>query len=138
MRYVGTMFEQSFAYLVGVLMALVTIYPSSALEPARERRFLTVVIGVVVAGFVGFPISQGDPVGLAWELVALVVLGAAVVGSLRLPWLLVVAWFGLLFLLGGTPIHKPVWVCQLCVPYDWIVAAYLVSRLPKWRAADAV
>jgi hypothetical protein len=136
------MFEQSFAYFVGVLMALVTIYPSRALDPHRERRFLTVVIAVVILGFIGFPIGQGDSVGFAWELTALVALGAVTLGSLRSPWLLVAAWFGhglwdLLFLIGYAPVHKPLWVTQLCVPYDWILAAYIVSRLPKWRAGAA-
>lgn len=136
------MYEQSFAYVLGVLIAVVTIYPSRALEPLQERRFLTVIIAVVVLGFVGFPLGQGDSLGLAWELAALVGLGALVLGSVRLPWLLVAAWFGhglwdLLFLLGFTPVHKPVWVCQLCVPYDWILAAYVLYRLPRWRAAAA-
>lgn len=132
-------FEQSFSYLVGILMAVAVAYPSSFMDTERERRFFTVVLAVVVLGFFGFPLTQGDALGLAWELAAVVVLGALLLLSSKRVVLLPLAWFGhglwdLVFLLGATPIDKPIWVCELCVPFDWLIGAYLLTRLGRWRA----
>lgn len=132
-------YEQLYSYALGVFLAVVTIYPARFLDPQRERRFLTAVIAVVVVGFFGFPLAAGDPVGLAWELAAVVALGAIVLLSLRHPGLLPLAWLGhgawdLLFLIGAIPVDKPVWICRLCVPYDWIVGAYVATRVGRWRA----
>lgn len=136
----GAIWEQSFAYLLGALLAVAVAYPASFMDPARERRFFTVAIAVVILGFFGFPLSQGHALGLAWELAAVVVLGALLLLSLKRVELLPLVWIGhgawdLLFLAGGTPIDKPLWVCALCVPFDWLIGAYLVSRLRLWRAA---
>ncbi len=137
-----SLYERSFAYLLGVILAVAIAYPASHLHPTRERRFFTVAMAVVVLGFVGFPLSQGDPIGLAWELAAIVGLGALLLLSFEHVVLLPVVWFGhglwdLAFLVGGTPIDKPTWVCELCVPFDWLIAAYLVTRLGRWRTAAA-
>jgi len=136
------MYEHLFAYLLGAFLAAVVIYPTSHLAPERQRRFLTAVLAVVILGFFGFPLVQGDSVGLAWELTAVVVLGALLLMSQRIPGLLALAWFGhglwdLMFLLGIAPVDKPIWVCELCVPFDWLVAGYLATRLERWRRASA-
>lgn len=133
-------YERNFAYLVGLLLAIAVVYPATSMEPVRERRFFTVATGIVILGFFGFPLTQGDPLGLAWELAAVVVLGALLLLSLKRVELLPLVWIGhgvwdVLFLIGGMPIDKPGWVCRLCVPFDVLIGIYLFSRLDRWRAA---
>lgn len=134
--------RQIFPYLVGLLLAVAVAYPAGSMEPRRERRFFTVAIAVVVLGFLGFPLTQGDALGLAWELAAVVALGALLALSGKVAVLLPIVWIGhgawdLLFLVGATPIDKPAWVCELCVPFDLVIGVYVWTRLGRWRAAGA-
>ncbi len=135
-------YQQIFSYAVGLLLAVAVAYPASFMPPDRERRFFGIAIAVVVLGFFGFPLSQGDALGLAWELAAVVVLGALLLLSSRVAVLLPLVWLGhggwdLLFLVGATPIDKPLWVCEVCVPFDLLIGIYLLTRLRRWRAAGS-
>ncbi len=135
-------YQQLFSYAVGLLLAVAVTYPASFMPARRERRFFTVAMAVVALGFFGFPLTQGDPRGLAWELGAAAALVALLALSLRFAGLVPLAWLGhgawdLLFLVGATPIDKPAWVCELCVPFDIAIGIYLLTRLGRWRAAGA-
>ena len=132
------MYTILFPYLLGLLLAAVTCYPARALGPRDERRFFVVILVVVAAGFVGFPLQQADLAGAIWEGLAMAILLALAWFGRRSPVWLAVAFFGhgawdLAYLIGLVPVDKPVWVIQLCVPYDWVVASYLLSRLAVWR-----
>ena len=96
---------------------------------------------VVAIGFIGFPLEQGDANGTAHELVAM----AAFLLGIFLSWKWHAAFLPLTFLAHGcwdlaymaSAVHsvKPMWLVELCVPYDWLVALYLLSRLRTWRSA---
>ena len=95
---------------------------------------------IVAIGFVGFPLEHGDLEAAALEFVVLVVLLCLIILSKRGAFiaLLPIAWFAhglwdLIYLLDLLRLDKPVWVVQLCVPYDWLIAAYLFSRISTWR-----
>lgn len=137
------MYETLFPYILGVLMAWITWYPARHLDARTEQRYFTTIITIVALGFIGFPLEDGDTTGMVYELAALVLLVVLIVLSRTVAlWLLPVVWFAhgtwdLLYLIGGVPVDKPHWVVELCVPYDWLLSAYLFRRVSTWRAASS-
>ena len=133
------MYESMFPYILGVLMAWVTWYPARHLDPHTEQRYFTTIITIVALGFIGFPLEDGNTTGMLYELVALVLLVVLIILSSKVtPWLLPVVWFAhgswdLLYLIGLIPVDKPLWVVQLCVPYDWLLSIYLFRRVSTWQ-----
>lgn len=132
------LYDDIFPYLLGALLAATAIYPARHMPPNRERQFFTVIMAVVAVGFLGFPAASGDLAGFAYELGAAatlaVLIALAVVASpafLAFAFFLHGAW-DLAHLLGYVPVDKPVWVVELCVPYDWLVAAYIAARVREW------
>ena len=121
-------------------MAWITWFPARYLDARIEQRFFTTIILIVSLGFIGFPVQQGDLVALAWEsavaatLLLLIFLSSrpSLVMLLPVVWVLHGAW-DLVYLLGLVPVDKPLWVVQLCVPYDWLIAGYLFRRVAAWR-----
>jgi hypothetical protein len=129
-----------FPYVLGVLLAWITWYPARKLEVASEQWYFRVIMTIVAVGFIGFPLEHGNVEAAVLELVVLVILLCLIILSRRaaLTALLPLAWFGhglwdLVYLLDLLPLDKPEWVVQLCVPYDWLIAAYLFSRASSWR-----
>lgn len=137
------MYEMMFPYVVGVLMAWITWYPARHLDARTEQWYFTVIITIVALGFIGFPIEDGDPAAILYELGALLVLVTLIILSRKVALVLLpVVWFAhgtwdLLYLIGFIPVDKPDWVVQLCVPYDWLLSAYLFRRVSTWRSASA-
>ena len=133
------MYTILFPYLLGLLLAAATCYPARALSLRDERGFFAVILALVAIGFVGFPLQQGDLAGVAQEgLIMGILLVLAWFGRRSFLWLSV-AFFGhgvwdLAYLIGFVPVDKPIWVIQLCVPYDWAVAGYLLTRLTAGRS----
>jgi hypothetical protein len=39
-----------------------------------------------------------------------------------------------MYLLCHVPVDKPRWVVELCVPYDWLLGGYLMTRVRTWGA----
>ena len=100
---------------------------------------------IVALGFIGFPLQHGELSAAALEFVILVILLGLIYFSKRpaLAVLLPIAWFthglwDLTYLLGLLRLDKPDWVVQLCVPYDWLIAAYLFGRIARWREPAAL
>jgi hypothetical protein len=111
------------------------------MKPTTEQRFFTVVMVAVALLFVGFPAEVGDRVGVVSESIAMAVFLALAGLSMVLHpvWLAVTflahGGWDLAYLVGMAPTSKPDWTAQFCVPYDWIVAAYLLTRVKRWKAA---
>ena len=82
--------------------------------------------------------------GFAYELGALLVFVVLIILSRKVSLVLLpLVWFAhgawdLAYLLGHVRVDKPEWVVQLCVPYDWLLAAYIFSRLPAWGTARSL
>lgn len=133
-------YELLSTYFLGAFLALAMAF-SSRFMPARlEQRYWTIIIAVVVLGFPPFPMAKGDMAGFWFELAACGVFLAFLVASRWVPAMLAVLSFShglwdLMHLLEVVAIDKPTWLTQFCVPYDWIVSAYLFSRLGVWREA---
>jgi hypothetical protein len=96
-------------------------------------------MGVVVAGFVGFPIAAGDLRGVIGEAVVLGVLGTLLVASWlrRAPAILAFVYLAhgatdVVHLLGGISTSSPDWIHEFCVPFDWLVAAHVLTRRSRW------
>ena len=135
------MYDAVFPFVLGVFMAWITWFPARYLDAATERRFFTTIITIVALGFIGFPVQQGDLAALALEAALATILLILVLLSRKesLVLLLPIAWFlhgawDLVFLLGLVPVDKPLWVVQLCVPYDWLLAGYLFRRVGVWQS----
>ena len=136
------MYSALFPYLLGVLMAWITWSPARRLSPRSQRHFFTAVITAVSVGFVGFPLETGDWPAFLWELAALIVFVLLIflsrswtVAFLPVVWFAHGAW-DLAYLVGAVPVDKPDWVVKLCVPYDWLLALYLLGRVSTWRRAE--
>ncbi len=135
------MYEDAVAYLLGVFFAWVTILAARPMRARAAHRFFTVVMVAVALLFVGFPAEQGHQAGVIAEAAAMVgFLFLAGLGMVVHPVWLSVAFFvhggwDLAYLLGWVPTHKPDWTVQFCVPYDWLVAAYLLTRVREWHRA---
>ena len=88
------LYEASFPFALGALLALTAIYPARFMPPVHERRFFTAIMIVVALGFIGFPIADGDGVGIFYELAALATLAVLIVLSiLASPFFLAFAFF---------------------------------------------
>lgn len=128
------MYDAIFPYGLGVFLAWVTLYPARYLDASVEPKYFRTIITIVVLGFIGFPLADGDLTGTLYELVALVVLLVAIFLSRKVGLTLLAAVYfahgawDLTHVLGLVPVDKPLWVTRLCVPYDWILAGYLVVR----------
>ena len=137
------MYETVFPYLLGGILAWVTCHPARTLDPRAELRFFTAIMTMVALGFIGFPLEAGNHEGVVYELVAGILFIMLIVLSQRTaPVLLAVTFLAhgawdLAYLLGIVPSDKPEWVVELCVPYDWLVAAYLFSRTSLWSRGEA-
>ena len=135
------MYDSAFPYILGVFLAWVTWYPARSLSTQSEKLYFATIIAVVALGFLAFPIEQGNLKGITYESVALALIVVLIVLSYRaMPTFLAAAFFlhgawDLAYLLGAVALDKPGWVVQLCVPYDWLLAAYLFRRASTWRAA---
>lgn len=135
------MYEATVAVVLGVFFGIVTALAGRSMKPRAEHRFFTAVMVAVALLFIGFPAEAGDRFGVVSETVA-------AVGFLALAGLGVVLhplWIGVAFLSHGTwdlayvldmvRSSKPDWTVQFCVPYDLIVAAYVVTRARRWAGA---
>ena len=134
------MYETLSAYILGVALAVVTCFPASALNPRVEQRFFTVIMIFVAIGFFGFPLEQGDMHGTVYELLAMAVFLLGILLGwkwnpvfLPLTFLAHGSW-DLAYLTGVAHSVKPSWIVELCVPYDWLVAVYLLTRVGIWRS----
>jgi hypothetical protein len=134
------MYETLFPYLLGVMLAWITWRGARLLKPPAEQKFFSLIITIVALGFVGFPLEDGDLIGFTYEAIALIFFLVLIalgkhLALLCLPvvWIAHGAW-DLAYLLGHVPVDKPDWVVQLCVPYDWLLAGYIISRLPTWAS----
>jgi hypothetical protein len=129
-------------YAVGVALAALTCFVARFMSRGAERGLFTAIMIVVGAGFVWFPLAVGHHAGTVNELLAGAGFVAMACLSLRWPVLLPLA-----FLLHGTwdmgylteavDSHKPLWLVQLCVPYDGFVAVYLLIRWYNLRPAGS-
>ncbi len=135
------MYTTVFPYLLGAILAWITVRPSRELSPGSELRFLRMIMVGVAVGFVGFPASTGDLAGVWYELGAMLVFALMLLGTRVSMGLLAATYFvhglwDLAFLVGLVPVDKPTWVTELCVPYDWLLAAYISYLLLKLRRAE--
>ena len=135
------MYESLSAYILGIALAVITCFPARTLAPRTEQRFFSVIMIFVAVGFFGFPLERGDMLGTLSELLAMAFFLAGVVASalwnplfLPLTFLAHGAW-DLAYLAGASHSVKPDWLVELCVPYDWLVAGYLFTRVGTWRSA---
>ena len=136
---VRMMYLTVFPYILGIFLAWITWYPARHLPARSEQWYFTIIITIVAFGFIGFPMEQVNLKGVIYELSALMVFVILIglsktVSVILLPlvWFAHGAW-DLAFLLGFVPVDKPYWVVQLCLPYDWLLAAYLLYRTLIWR-----
>jgi hypothetical protein len=140
---IGTLYSLGFPYGFGVFLASAFIYAAHRMR-SDERWLFTWVMAVVVAGFVWFPLSAGDLPAAGYEaLVLLALLGGIAVSwrwksgsTLALVYFAHGAW-DLVHLFGGLSAANPAWIHQICVPFDWILGCYIVSRTTTWTNAAA-
>lgn len=132
------MYTTLFPYVFGAILAYLMVRPERRVSRLGELRFLrSFMVGVAVA-FIGFPLSSGDLTGAGYELAALVACLLLLAGTRGTMALLAVTYFvhglwDLAFLAGWVPVDKPAWICEICVPFDWLIAAYVAYLV--WRPA---
>jgi hypothetical protein len=134
-------YQHVFPYGLGVFLGVAIIYAARRMR-SDERWFLTWLMAVVVVGFVGFPLAAGDTRGIAAEVVVIVVLGALLAWSwLRRSALLLALVYiahgasDVAHLIGDVSPANPAWIHQFCVPFDWLLGAYVLVRRSSWRTS---
>ena len=132
------MYEQAIPFIWGAALAWATWYPARRLSAVTQRWFFTFIITLVSFSFVGLPLEDGNWEGAVYELAALTVFVVLILVSWKRVEVLPVVWFlhgawDLASLLGLVPVDKPLWMVQFCVPYDWLLAAYLITQVSSWN-----
>ncbi|WP_425147310.1 DUF6010 family protein [Deinococcus sp.] len=121
---------------VGLLLAALTLALAGLLPSASALEWLTVVLAVVAAVYVGFGLQDTRRAVVVTEIAyAVFTLGLALGGLWVAPWLLAL---GYLLHGGWDMLHfwrRPVigtrlpwWYAAFCLTYDWPVAAYSLWR----------
>jgi hypothetical protein len=131
-----------FPYAFGAALGASVSWFLERLTPREGFFLMAITLFWVILAFPPFPLSAGDWPGLGQESAAaaallvllaigwrrrsarLVALGYLLHGALDLAHLL--GWYGA---------DNPRWVHELCVPYDWLVAAILLRKTRSWRGA---
>ncbi|QXD15116.1 hypothetical protein GQ464_017185 [Rhodocaloribacter litoris] len=129
---------------LGMVLALFTLRTVRRYGQRRERRFFAVALGVAAFLYVVFAMRGGGPSWIGIETAGLVAFGllawrgasprrepARGACWLAAGWLLHVGWDVGLHATGATPFVPPFYP-MLCVAYDLIVAAYLLTRRRAW------
>ena len=134
------MYETLAPYVLGAVLGFITCFPARRLDPAVERTFFTAIMTFVAVGFIGFPLERGHWPGVLHEGVAMALFLVGIGLSrwwdpamLALTFFVHGAW-DLAWLVGTIDSIKPNWLTEFCVPYDWVLAAYLLSRRQIWRS----
>lgn len=128
-----------FPYGLGFFLAAALSYAASRMR-SDERWLLTWVMGLVLIGFIGFPMSAGDMDGVVAEALVLAVLGPALVWSWvrRNAVLLAAVYFlhGLsdaVHLLGTVSPANPDWLHEFCIPFDGLICLHILRRRSHFR-----
>jgi len=127
----------SFAFVVGILLALAICFGGALIRFDRDRVFYPFMTMVVASYYALFAIMGGSPHALLLELGPITVfLIASILGFKLNLWIVAVAMFGhgiFDFFHGGLISNPgvPVWWPAFCGSYDVTAAAILVLRRSK-------
>ena len=97
------------------------------------------IIIVVAFGFILFPLEDGNVWGFVYEFLAMILILVGIILSRTISiYFLAIVWgvhglWDAYYLINGLALEKPVWLVQLCVSYDLLIAAYIYFRIPKWK-----
>ena len=129
------LYSTATAYGLGALLAAAMIDATRQMPGRGAWNLLSWFMATVVAGFVAFPIARGNVTSLAYEAVLLVVLEILlIVGWRWRSWSLVALVYfvhglsDLGHLTGLVPMESPRWIHEMCVPFDSILAGWIVVR----------
>lgn len=135
-------YSTAFAYGLGAMLAAAMIDATRQMPARGAWNLLSWLMAIVVAGFVAFPIERGNVTSLAYEAGLLVVLEILlIVGWRWRSWSLVALVYfvhglsDLVHLTDIVPMESPRWVHEMCVPFDWILAGWIVVRRRAFAAA---
>lgn len=138
--YHGRMYSDAIPWLLGVLLAGLLIAAARHMPAVREQWLMTALMSATALGFFPFPLEAGHLLAARNEsLAAALFLALVALSAWQHPRWLAVA-FGLhalwdiAWLSGTVESVKPLWLVQLCVPFDALLAIYLWRRAPRWRA----
>jgi RsiW-degrading membrane proteinase PrsW (M82 family) len=122
------------SYFIGVLWVGQVLFILQYVSVKIAQNILRFTMIGLIAILAILQIFQGSMTGFAYEIAVLVLEAALVYLSYK-----DFRWLALAFFLHGTwdlmhvsqtvSIEKPLVVSQLCVPYDWIVAVYILVKL---------
>lgn len=138
--YHGGMYSDAVPWLLGALLAALLIAAARHMPAVREQWLMTVVMIAAAVGFFPFPLEAGHVLAARNEsLAAALFLALVALSAWHHPrWLAVAfalhALWDFAWLSGAVVSVKPLWLVQLCVPFDVLVAIYLWRRAPRWRA----
>jgi hypothetical protein len=129
-----SVYQATFPYGFGVFLAATIAYAARRMR-SDELWFLTWLMGVVLAGFIGFPLEHGDLRAAGIEAAVLIGLG----GLLAVSWLRRAAVvLAIVYLAHGASdvVHlrfdvspaNPRWLHEMCIPFDWLMGAYILAR----------
>jgi hypothetical protein len=127
-------------YIVGVLWAAQFLYVVNFVENSFAKKILTTTLWFVIGLFLFTQITKLAVNGVVLESGMFILQ----VGLLFLSKKYNFRFLALAFFIHGTWdlvhiydqefIHKPLIYSQVCVPYDWMVAVYILWR--KWDSGD--
>jgi hypothetical protein len=132
------MYETLIAYSLGAILSGGMVHAARFMPTRIEQRYWTIFAAIVFVGFPPFPLTNGDLAGFWYELAVYGVVLALLIASRWLPASLAILYLAhgawdLMHLTAAVTIDKPDWITQICVPFDWVVGIYVLSRLGPWR-----
>jgi hypothetical protein len=123
-------------YIVGILWAAQFLFAVNFVSNGLAKKLLISTMWFVVGLFLVNQITEFDIKGIALEsAMFLLQVGLVFLAKkydfrfLALAFFIHGCW-DLFHLFNQAVIHKPVLYSQICVPYDWLVTAYILWR--KW------
>ena len=125
-------------YVIWILLGLgsggVLLVYARSKGRQSEKRILAIALVIVAAVYVGFALVWGNTRWILIEIAGVPVFsifaGLALrhsVNWLTIGWALHPAWDAGLHLLGPGHAIVPVWYAVACIPFDLLVAAYLLA-----------
>jgi hypothetical protein len=125
------------AYLIGILWSAQYLSALHFVAPNLAKKLLVVTMWFVVSIFLFTQVIGQDMQGILLESGVLVVQVGLIYAAKKYDFrFLALAFFlhgcwDFFHIFNQETIHKPVIYSQICVPYDWLVAIYIVWR--KWE-----
>lgn len=132
--------KYSIYLIIGFILGSLLLLYSIRFRPNSEKRTLAISLVAAAVIYIALALIWGNIKWVFIETAGLAVYGIFVWASIRhsgywlaLGWLLHPIWDIILHLLGPGRIVAPEWYVIACVPFDFLIAGYILFRIKDWK-----